>query len=126
MIYELDILNNIDDCLRDIFHFLGVHDAIKINISERYNIHGELQNPLLRWSHRTLLYHDYIQAITKRLPTWLIDPLRGVMYALRKRDEVKPVLDAVVREELQAYFRDDILKTQALIERDLSMWLTHE
>jgi hypothetical protein len=36
----------------------------------------------------------------------------------------KPPLESAVRERLVAAYRDDVLRLQDLIDRDLSVWLT--
>jgi hypothetical protein len=37
-----------------------------------------------------------------------------------------PPLDVGLRDELQAFFRDDILTMQDMLGRDLSIWLNND
>ena len=53
------------------------------------------------------------------MPEALVAPLK----ALRSRNLRKSALPATDRAAATAFFRDDILRTQDLIGRDLSHWL---
>lgn len=53
------------------------------------------------------------------MPETLVAPLK----ALRSRNLQKGALPATDRAAATAFFRDDILRTQDLIGRDLSHWL---
>jgi hypothetical protein len=53
------------------------------------------------------------------LPETLVAPLK----ALRTRNLRRSILPAPDRAAAAAFFRDDILRTQDLIGRDLTHWL---
>ena len=48
------------------------------------------------------------------------------MHKFRKpsvQGENKLIIDPELKEKLKNFYREDILKTQQLIQRDLSLWL---
>lgn len=125
-IYEADIRDNLDRTLAELFDFLEVDSEFQVDSSESHNAHGELQNPVLRGLHKTLLYHDFIQNTARRLPDWLTSPIRNAMYTLRQADEKQVVLSHSLRCHLEQAYREDILKTASLIKRDLSIWFSDD
>ncbi|MGB1288744.1 MAG: sulfotransferase family protein [Aggregatilineales bacterium] len=123
-LYEADFLRHRADMLRDIFVFLGVAPDADIDMTGQYNASHELRHPALRFSHRVLLYTNLQGHLQHLLPAPIYNGLRERMYALRRADAVKATFPEVLRGELIEIFRNDILQTQALIERDLSAWLS--
>jgi len=116
-LYE-DLEDNPIAVLQDIFHFLGVDETFIPDTSLRYNVTGIPRSRLL---HRFLIKPNFIKAPFKPLfPEKLRK--RMVMY-LKNRNLVKPPLPPRVRNWLIRLYRDDILRLQDLIQRDLSQWL---
>lgn len=102
--------------LQSLFDFLGVDPDFEPDIARVSNpggaprvklLHGLLTDPRLRAVGRSAL------------PTGLTERLK----ALRSRNLRKTALPAEDRRKAVAFFRDDILKTQEMIGRDLSAWL---
>jgi hypothetical protein len=65
-------------------------------------------------------------------PNWIKSGLRPLLpatlrkrirYSLKNRNLIKPPLTPQVRRQLIGVYREDILKLQVLIGRDLSGWL---
>jgi len=103
--------------LADLFDFLEVDAAFAPDLSRRHNPSGEFRNPLLRilWKNSYMLRRETRRFIPRSL--------RDGAYAWILRDLEKPELTAELREELTARYREDILRLQDLIQRDLSHWL---
>ena len=61
------------------------------------------------------------------VPRWIIAPARLRGLAVRTRNRLlagsKPEIDTDLRHKLVAIYRDDIVKLQDLLGRDLSAWL---
>jgi hypothetical protein len=107
-----------DGLLRDLFRFLGVDDSFVPEMSSRFNVSGEIRNPVLRflWT-RT---HALQAALRPLLPK----PVRlKVSSFFTSRPKRKLVFDEEDRVRLRDYFRDDIRELQAMIGKDLSSWL---
>lgn len=102
---------------RDIFRFLGVDDDFVPDVAEQHNPTGVIENPLLRWIWRTP--PGPREFIRSRLPK----AVEKAVYGLLKRNLVKPDITDDVRQEVRAIFRQDTLKLQDFLQRDLAGWL---
>lgn len=100
--------------LREIFRFLGVDDRFEPDMAVKYNVSGMPRNKAVEAVLKRLspLRH-YLE---RTLPPRFVSRLGKAFI----RPE-KPAED--LRRDLVATFRDDILKLQDLIDRDLSAWL---
>lgn len=110
-LYE-DLNTNPNRVLRDIFQFLSVDENFAPDISTKHNVSGIPKN-------RTL------QAIGMSLNPILKSFLPvGLHRSIRNRILIKPPeLPLEIRRQLIEVYREDILKLQALIQQDLSIWL---
>ncbi len=105
--------------MQSIFRFLGVDDAFVPDTSVRYNVSGipksralktfvEKPNPL-----KTAIKPLFTEGLRRRIAE-----------NLRHRNlAIPPPMPEDVRKELPEAYREDILKLQDLIGRDLSGWL---
>lgn len=119
---------NTKQCLQEIFDFLGVDSHVTpSNLNQKYNAHKTLnQKPQNAALHRFLMNPSPLKKIIKPL---LSQELRGkINYWFRKRNMVKTdtpfdvKLSKETRQKLTDFQREDILKLQDLIGRDLSHW----
>ena len=113
-LYE-DLSDRPFDLLQDLFKFLEVSETFTPDISSRYNATGIPKNELLH----NLLKSRIVHASLKRLP----QQLRQRIINLNSQNLTKPPLDLAVRNQLIEIYREDILKLQVLLQRDLSHWL---
>jgi hypothetical protein len=115
-LYE-DLKNNPLGLISDIYHFIGVDNTFVPNISIRENVSGIPRNRML---HNLLHTNNPIRKILgnyyRKLPLSFRESIRS--YNLSK-----PVLPMEIRNELIDIYREDILKLQVLIQRELSIWL---
>jgi hypothetical protein len=103
--------------LRDIFRFLEIDEAFLPEMSIRPNVSGV---PKSRTLHALLTRPQRIKAaLQPHLPA------RVLRFAsdLRDRNLAKPQFAPVLRRQMVEMYREDILKLQDLIDRDLSKWL---
>jgi len=116
-----DLVETPDSLFGDIFRFLGIDGRFPPRPPERHNPSGIPR-------HRR--FHDFItkpNVIKDGLKRWIPADLRDRLLARYFRNGlVAPPLDTAVRRRILASYREDILKTQDLIGRDLSRWLTEE
>jgi hypothetical protein len=105
--------------VQDIFRFLRVDDTFNPDTSLRHNVSGIPKNRALSW---LLFKRNPVKAgLRPLLPEGM---RRLVSISLKNRSLVKaPPLAPEVRRELTEVYRDDILKLEGLIGRDLSEWL---
>ena len=103
---------------QSVFRFLGVDDAFVPDTSSRYNPasvpKGEPARIIIRFMNATL------PVVRKILPS-----ARKVRPLISRRilTDESPPIDPEIRRELIESYREDILKLQELIGRDLSAWL---
>ena len=106
--------------LCEIYRFLDVDETFRPDMSMRYGATGIPKSRLL---------HRAINRLTKPGPgkTFLRPfvplSLRRFISEIRNKNLVKPPLDPEIRQEWMELYREDILKLQDLIGRDLSPWL---
>jgi len=104
--------------LRDLFAFLGVDPGFVPDVSTRPN---QSYVPRSRRLGLLLTRENAPRRIARAV---LPRPLRGRLRdALGEVNRVRPTLDPALRRELTLQFRDEILRLQDLIARDLSHWL---
>ncbi len=106
--------------LRDLFRFLQVDE----------NFAPEIQRRNVTWSHKSPRLHRLANDPTEieRLAVLPALARRLVVSVLKRIDRrfnlaAPPPLDQQIRVRLTADYREDILKLQDLIGRDLSHWL---
>jgi len=107
--------------MADLFRFLGVDDRIRLDTAARHNKSGGfIRNPTVRaaWTGSARLR----TALRPYLPA----RVRDAGFRAVTGDLVAPSLHPALRAELVDLFRDDTLRLQDLIGRDLSHWLANE
>jgi hypothetical protein len=120
-LYE-DLSNTPVDTLQDAFRFLGVDDSFIPDISLRRNVSGYPQHKTI---DKLLTRPSPIKdALKIYLPARLRWRLSKAFDDLKTRNLVEPPpVESEVRQQLIRVYREDILKVQGLIHRDLSGWL---
>ncbi len=105
--------------MRNIFRFIAVDECFTPDVSIRYNAAQWPRLPIPPSATKALrrLAGRFIGRISKDLHRRASKSYRTLSYTQA------PELDPAVRSELTALYRDDILRTQDLIGRDLTHWL---
>jgi hypothetical protein len=110
------------DTLQDTFRFLGVNDSFVPDISLRRNVSGYPKYKILDGFLRRP--SPVKHAFKVYLPARLRWRLSEAFDYVKTRNLVKPPpVQPEVRRQLIGVYREDILKVQELIHRDLSGWL---
>ncbi|TDJ35083.1 MAG: sulfotransferase [Gammaproteobacteria bacterium] len=118
-LYE-DLIANPAAFLATICEALGIDSEFCFDAGIRYNPSGKPRNRLLQ---KTLEPSRMTAAVERILPATLKRYGQKILFAVRAAN-LEPVrLDPVTRKALIANYREDILKTQDLLGRDLSAWL---
>jgi hypothetical protein len=104
--------------MRDAYRFLGVDASFEPDTSQRHNMSGVSKNGFL------------VSLVRKRHPVkTAIKPLvpatvrRRLVSGLQKRVLSRPPFPPEVRRELVEAYREDVLRLEDLLGRDLSAWL---
>lgn len=120
MLYE-DLLNT-EAAVRDIYSFVGVDPDFKPDLSTRYNVTGV---PKSKWLHKFLRHDNLAKKVLRPFMDCLLSrdrQIKGWTMLNNMNLRKPPIRDATMRY-LKAYFRDNVLKLQGLIGRDLSHWI---
>lgn len=118
-LYE-DWQQNPDAFLQDLFEFIGVEPNFRPPDRDRANTTNQVQKNL--GIHDFLTQENPLKSVLRRLiPAQIRQPLAAKAY--RANVSAPPKLTPELRSQLLPQFRDGILKTQDLIDRDLSAWL---
>ena len=116
-LYE-DFSGNTTGLLRDTFQFLAVDETFVPDVSVKHNAYYLPKNKA--W-HSFLVKRNPIKsAVRLFIPAKLRKDIKTNLIA---KNNNKPPLSPEVRRELIQEYREDILKLQDLIGRDLSKWL---
>lgn len=120
-LYE-DLSNTPVDTLQDAFRFLGVDDSFVPDVSLRRNVSGFSKYKTLdEFLRRPSPVKD---ALKMYLPARLRWPLSKAFDYLKTRNLSEPAaMQSEVRRQLVGVYREDILKVQELLQRDLASWL---
>lgn len=103
--------------LRDLFQFIGVTRDFTPDTSVRLNRSGVIRSTVIRklW--------NLSSPIRARIHPFLPRRLRKRAYQIVVRDVGKPPYDPALRRQIAQLYRDDIIRLQELIRRDLTAWL---
>lgn len=114
-----DLNTNPQAVFQDAFQFLGVDDQFVVNTTRRHNSAKKL--PKNKVIHSFLTQQNPLKSLLKPL---LPDRYRQQLrHQINQQNLVVPTLSQDMREQLTAWYREDILALQRLIQRDLSTWL---
>jgi len=113
-LYE-DLCDDPAGVVREAFRFIGVDETFRPDMSARYKVSSVPGNALAGALLRKK--NPLRKALHPLVP-------RGVRRRMRERLlTARPGLSPALRRELVGVYREDILKLQGLIDRDLSGWL---
>lgn len=109
-----DVLSNPDDVLQELSSFLGVSKLEAPQLTKQVN------STVFPRAQRMVEAVGLTPIIELAKASPLEKPLRNFAGLMRGRKRSMEV----DRERIHAYFREDILELEKLIDRDLSSWLT--
>ena len=106
------------ETMQDIYRFLEVDDSFVPDTSTRHNLS---KIPRSKRLGRFVAEPNPVEALLKRvLP---LEMRRAVMAVVTDWNTARPTLQEDVRRRLIELYREDILRLQDLIHRDVSHWL---
>ncbi|HEY8257830.1 MAG TPA: sulfotransferase [Gemmatimonadales bacterium] len=112
-----DLRQDAQAAVQGVYRFLGVDSTFVPDFDAPHNVGGMPSNLLLeRFFKSSAIRTAVSPLVPKRTANWV--------RRLRARNmKSAPSLPAELRQELTAQFRDDIVRTSALIGRNLDHWL---
>lgn len=118
-LYE-DFRKSPQNTIKDILNFLELDDSFVPNVTAKHNVSGIPKNKAL---------HSFLRAEQHPLKS-ILKPFipkqlrRNVMLSLHNSNlEKAPPLSQSIRQQLNNVYKEDILKLEDLLKKDLSIWL---
>jgi len=117
-----DIMTKLDATIKNIFTFLGVPDNFKVDTHERHMVSqlpvGKLgYNRLGQMLKNNLVAKKVVKTI---FPSFVYKYMKNLV---DKRTQITTRMTTATRAELMAIYKDDLIKLQQLIDKDLSGWI---
>lgn len=104
--------------IKEIFLFLGVDEGFIPDMKIRYNISGESKFNLIN----ALMTKEYPLKVFLR--PFIPCEIRGkIRHKILEKNMLRKEMPGEIRKELINLYKNDILKLQKLINKDLSLWL---
>ena len=114
-----DLRLNSASLIRELLTFLEVDSTLPLDVSRRVNVSGI---PRSTWVQKFLKVSD--NPMRDMLKPLVPQKLRrSLVHKVKEANLIRPDLPEETRRRLTFEYKDDILKLQDLIQRDLSSWL---
>lgn len=104
--------------LREICAFTGVNPAFHFETTYKYNVSG---TPKRAWLYKLESSRRLVSFVKRFLPKKLIRRIKNNWTG--EKQMVRSEMDPEIRRQLTAFFKEDILRLEKLINKDLSRWL---
>ncbi|PCJ88882.1 MAG: hypothetical protein COA54_01235 [Thiotrichaceae bacterium] len=114
-----DVKNNTADVIANIHKFLEIEVIKPEKTPAAYNRGGKPKGVVGAFIYKATTNRTLNRLLRPFIPRWGVN----MVHALRNKAVKPSEMNAETRQKLIEYFRDDILKTQELIGRDLGHWL---
>ena len=113
-----DLDSKPQNVLNELFLFLGVKTDVLIDVSTRYSHSGKPKSKIvsLLTSRKNPLIFRAREITLKLIPRKYLEKIASKLF---KKDPI----DSKLHLELKSFFKEDILKLQRLVNRDLKNWL---
>lgn len=126
-LYE-DLKKSQEEVVKSMFEFLNVDGSFTPDMSVQFNQSGIIKNKLMdSFVGQKSIFKRAIEKVSPRLYESIkkSNTLQKVVQGARMKNlDRPPIEDEIKRELTQKVYKEDILKLQALIGRDLSAWLS--
>lgn len=104
--------------LREICEFIEVTPNFEFDTSYKYNVSGDPKNAVL---YKLETSRGLVNFVKKLVPRSVVAKIKNSWSG--EKQMVKTDMKPETRKQLIEFFRDDILKLQELLNKDLSRWL---
>ena len=128
VVFLEDLMDAPLSVLRELFRYIDVEETFVPEVSKVHNPGGSPKNrtlySIVRYGFlpRSLYYR--ISATLKPVVPRIIVELRRKL--MQRNLERPPQLTPEIREEVTDFYREDIARTQELIQKDLGCWLQND
>ena len=115
-----DLVNNPIETTQELFKFLNIDKAFIPETSKKANVSGTPKG-IFGWIIMKLRYYNLIPNIqfSNYLPNFMIQFIFNSAYK-----KARPLAPEIKKRLTHTYYKQDILKLEKLIEKDLQHWLS--
>ena len=115
-----DLVNNPIETTQELFKFLNIDKSFIPETSKKANVSGTPKG-IFGWIIMKLRYYNLIPNIqfSNYLPNFMIQFIFNSAYK-----KARPLAPEIKKRLTHTYYKEDILKLEKLIERDLQHWLS--
>ena len=115
-----DLVNNPIETTQELFKFLNIDKSFIPETSKKANVSGTPKG-IFGWIIMKLRYYNLIPNIqfSNYLPDFMIQFIFNSAYK-----KARPLAPEIKKRLTHTYYKEDILKLEKLIERDLQHWLS--
>ncbi|SFQ51443.1 sulfotransferase family protein [Parafilimonas terrae] len=117
-----DLISSPENLMKDLCDFLKINSSIKFNTNEKFNVSGRPKSKfLIRLVKENSVLKQFLKMIIpKKSRKKFAASVKNKVYAINlQKEKINPE----IKKALKKHYREDILKLQKLINRDLSSWL---
>ena len=104
--------------LKEICEFIEVATDFEFDTSYKYNVSGDPKNAVL---YKLETSRGLVNFVKKLVPKKIVTKIKNSWSG--EKQMVKTAMNPETRKQLIEFFREDILKLQELLKKDLSRWL---
>ncbi len=126
-LYE-DLKNSQEEVVKSMFDFLGVDSSFSPDMSVQFNQSGIIKNKFMdSLVGQKSIFKRVIERVSPNLYESFKknNTLQKLVQGARKKNLDRPLIEKDIKHQLtHQVYKDDILKLQDLIGRDLSAWLS--
>ncbi len=122
-----ELRKNQEQIIKELYEFLEIDPDFKPRTDVQYNVSGFVKN---KWKDKIIGQQSIIRKAIESLSPGLVDKMRNSVTmqkwvtSMRAKNLVRPKLDPEIKNRLiNEIYKDEILKLQDLIQKDLTHWL---
>lgn len=117
-----DLISNTAETLRELYRFLGIDEDFQMPKAEKFNASGYPRNRLLHWIF--FKPNRFKLGLKKAIIKMGVseDSITGIIEKSRSGNLEKRPMSAEARLRLEELYRDEVVRLEDLLGRDLSVW----
>ena len=118
-----DLKSDALSVIHGIYRFLEIDDSfVPDNLNLRFNISGK---PKSKWLHTLINKPNSTNTVLRSIVKSILpkEKRQELKYRITKRNLDRAAMPQEAKEYLRKFYREDVLKLQDLINRDLSQWI---
>jgi len=110
--FKIDVAKSVND----VYSFLSVDNKFRANLKKKHNTFSMPKNRLIRYFYSFVSFRKILRQI---IPLFCVKKIRSILF----KDDRRPILSSKIRMFLYNYFREDVIKTSSITNKDFTKWI---